>query len=82
MVCMMDFFPTFAGIIFELFAFPDEMALKVAEEYLASANKYPNPPVPNVTRFQSGGGKRRPVRYWPVAALPPGLPCLVSASFW
>jgi len=26
-------------------------ALKAVEEYLASVKKYPNPPVPNITKF-------------------------------
>jgi hypothetical protein len=30
-------------------------ALKPVEEYLASVKKYPNPPAPNITQFQSAG---------------------------
>ena len=41
--------------VFGLFPFPAEAALKVVEEYMVSAEKYPNPPAPNVTQFQSAG---------------------------
>ena len=39
--------------VFGLFPFAAEPALKVVEEYLASVKRYPNPPAPNVTQFQS-----------------------------
>jgi arylsulfatase A-like enzyme len=38
-----------------LFGWVSEPALRVVEEYLASVKKYPNPPAPNITQFQSGG---------------------------
>jgi arylsulfatase A-like enzyme len=41
--------------VFGLFPFVSEPALKVVEEYLTSVKKYPNPPAPNVTQFQSAG---------------------------
>lgn len=39
--------------VFGLFPFAAEPALKVVEEYLSSVKKFPNPPAPNVTPFQS-----------------------------
>lgn len=41
--------------VFGLFPFASEPALKDVEEYLSSVKKYPNPPAPNVTQFQSAG---------------------------
>lgn len=38
-----------------LFGWVSEPALKVVEEYLESIKRYPNPPAPNITRFQTGG---------------------------
>jgi len=42
-------------VVAGLFGWVSEPALKVVEEYLASVKKYPNPPAPNITQFQSMG---------------------------
>jgi arylsulfatase len=42
-----------------LFGWVSGPALKVVEDYLESARKYPNPPAPNITQFdklQGAGG--------------------------
>ena len=40
-------------VVAGLFGWVSEPALKVVEEYLGSVKKYPNPPAPNITQFQS-----------------------------
>jgi arylsulfatase len=40
-------------VVAGLFGWVSEPALKVVEEYLGSVKKYPNPPAPNFTQFQS-----------------------------
>jgi hypothetical protein len=42
-------------VVAGLFGWVSEPALKQVEEYLASVKKYPNPPAPNITQFQSAG---------------------------
>jgi arylsulfatase len=42
-------------VVAGLFGWISEPALKVAAEYLASVKKYPNPPAPNITQFESSG---------------------------
>jgi arylsulfatase A-like enzyme len=42
-------------VVAGLFGWVSEPALKAVEEYLASVKKYPNPPAPNITQFESSG---------------------------
>jgi arylsulfatase A-like enzyme len=42
-------------VVAGLFGWISGPALKQVEEYLASVKKYPNPPAPNITQFQSAG---------------------------
>lgn len=42
-------------VVASLFGWVTEPTLKAVEEYLASVRKYPNPPAPNITQFQSAG---------------------------
>jgi hypothetical protein len=38
------------------YLFAGDPALKTVQEYLESVKKYPNPPAPNLTQFNSSGG--------------------------
>jgi hypothetical protein len=42
-------------VVAGLFGWISGPVLKQVEEYLASVKKFPNPPAPNITQFQSGG---------------------------